>query len=139
MPTLLRMPAIAAGAETAVLSEWQVQEGVPFNKSDAIATVETDKAMVDMEAEDAGVILRFLVGSGEQVEVGAVIALSGTPGEAVDDIEAALRELERRTHDGPCDRRSGLCDSTGSAPGTRRRPGSGGRFWDRAQWSHRSP
>jgi pyruvate dehydrogenase E2 component (dihydrolipoamide acetyltransferase) len=93
MPTLLRMPAIAAGAETAVLSEWQVQEGVPFNKSDAIATVETDKAMVDMEAEDAGVILRFLVGSGEQVEVGAVIALSGTPGEAVDDIEAALREL----------------------------------------------
>ena len=93
MPTLLRMPAIAAGAETAVLSEWQVQEGIPFNKSDAIATVETDKAMVDMEAEEAGVILRFLVGSGEQVEVGAVIALSGTPGEAVDDIEAALREL----------------------------------------------
>jgi pyruvate dehydrogenase E2 component (dihydrolipoamide acetyltransferase) len=93
MPTLLRMPAIAAGAETAVLSEWQVQEGVPFNKSDAIATVETDKAMVDMEAEDAGVILRFLVASGEQVEVGAVIALSGSPGEAVDDIEAALREL----------------------------------------------
>ena len=93
MPTLLRMPAIAAGAETAVLSEWQVQEGVPFNKSDAIATVETDKAMVDMEAEEAGVILRFLVGSGEQVEVGAAIALSGTPGEAVDDIEAALRDL----------------------------------------------
>src|ERR1700756_5999929 len=93
MPTLLRMPAIAAGAETAVLSEWQVQEGVPFKKSDAIATVETDKALVDMEAEEAGVILRFLVGSGEQVEVGAVIALSGTPGEAVDDIEAALRDL----------------------------------------------
>ena len=42
MPTLLRMPAIAAGAETAVLSEWQVQEGIPFKKSDAIATVETD-------------------------------------------------------------------------------------------------
>jgi pyruvate dehydrogenase E2 component (dihydrolipoamide acetyltransferase) len=93
MPTLLRMPAIAAGADTAVLSEWQVQEGVPFKKSDAIATVETDKAMVDMEAEEAGVILQFLVESGEQVEVGAAIALSGTPGEAVDDIEAALREL----------------------------------------------
>ena len=96
MPTLLRMPAIAAGAETAVLSEWQVQEGVPFKKSDAIATVETDKAMVDVEAEEAGVILRFLVGSGEQVEVGAAIALSGIPGEAVDDIEAALRDLGER-------------------------------------------
>ena len=93
MPTLLRMPAIAAGAETAVLSEWHVQEGVPFNKADAIASVETDKALVDMEADEAGVILRFLVGSGEQVEVGAVIALSGKPGEAVDDIDRALREL----------------------------------------------
>jgi pyruvate dehydrogenase E2 component (dihydrolipoamide acetyltransferase) len=93
MPTLLRMPAVAAGAETALLSEWQVQEGVPFKKSDAIATVETDKAMVDMEAEEAGVIFRFLVGSGEQVEVGAAIALSGIPGEAVDDIDAALRDL----------------------------------------------
>jgi pyruvate dehydrogenase E2 component (dihydrolipoamide acetyltransferase) len=93
MPSLLRMPAIAAGAETAVLSEWQVREGVPFNKTDTIATVETDKALVDMEAEEAGVILRFLVGSGEQVEVGAVIALSGAPGEAVDDIDGALREL----------------------------------------------
>ena len=93
MPTLLRMPSIAAGAETAVLSEWQVQEGVPFNKSDAIATVETEKALVDMEAEEDGVILRFLVDSGEQVEVGSAIALSGTPGKAVDDIEAALRDL----------------------------------------------
>src|SRR5260370_41156116 len=93
MPTLLRMPAIAAGAETAVLSEWQVREGVPFNKTDTIATVETDKALVDMEAEEAGVILRFLVGSCEQVGGGAVIALSGTPGEAVDDIEVSLCEL----------------------------------------------
>jgi pyruvate dehydrogenase E2 component (dihydrolipoamide acetyltransferase) len=94
MATLLRMPAIAAGAETAVLSEWQVQEGIPFNRSDAIASVETDKALVDMEAEEDGVILKFLVGPGDQVEVGAVIALCGKPGEAVDDIDRALRELE---------------------------------------------
>ncbi|MEM6110312.1 2-oxo acid dehydrogenase subunit E2 [Mycobacterium sp. 050272] len=93
MPTLLRMPAVAAGAETAVLSEWQVEEGVAFKKSDAIATVETDKAMVDVEAEEPGVILRFLVDSGAQVEVGAAIALTGTPGEIVDDIDGALREL----------------------------------------------
>src|SRR5258707_8874987 len=60
VPALLRMPAIAAGAETAILSEWQVQEGVPFGKTDTLATVETDKALVDMEAEESGVILRFL-------------------------------------------------------------------------------
>jgi len=115
MPTLLRMPAIAAGAETALLSEWQVQEGVPFKKSDAIATVETDKAMVDMEAEEAGVIFRFLVGSGEQVEVGAAIALSGIPGEAVDDIDAALRDLGVR----------GASPSSNGSPPSPVRPNSG--------------
>jgi pyruvate dehydrogenase E2 component (dihydrolipoamide acetyltransferase) len=93
MPTLLRMPAIAAGAETAILSEWQVQEDVPFEKTDAIATVETDKAAVEIEAEQPGVILRFLVSSGQQVEVGAPIALSGAHGEVVDDIDEALRTL----------------------------------------------
>lgn len=93
MPTLLRMPAIAAGAETAILSEWRVQKGASFNKSDTIATVETDKALVDMEAEDAGVILHFIINSGDEVEVGAPIALSGAPGEFIDDIDAVLRDL----------------------------------------------
>jgi pyruvate dehydrogenase E2 component (dihydrolipoamide acetyltransferase) len=93
MPTLLRMPAIAAGAETAILSEWQVQEDIPFEKSDAIATVETDKAAVEIEAEQPGVILRFLVSSGQQVEVGAPIALTGARGEVVDDLDEALRTL----------------------------------------------
>jgi pyruvate dehydrogenase E2 component (dihydrolipoamide acetyltransferase) len=87
------MPAIAAGSETAILAEWVVHQGVEFKKSETIATVETDKALVDMEAEDAGVILHFLVNSGEEVEVGAAIALSGAPGETVNDIDAALRDL----------------------------------------------
>jgi pyruvate dehydrogenase E2 component (dihydrolipoamide acetyltransferase) len=93
MPTLLRMPAIAAGADSAILAEWQVQQDVPFEKADAIAVVETDKAAVEIEADEAGVILRFLVSSGATVDVGAPIALSGTPGEAVPDVDAALREL----------------------------------------------
>jgi pyruvate dehydrogenase E2 component (dihydrolipoamide acetyltransferase) len=96
VPTLLRMPAIAAGAETAILAEWIAQQGVEFKKSETIATVETDKALVDMEAEDAGVILHFLVTSGEHVMVGAPIALCGSPGESVDDIDAVLRELGAR-------------------------------------------
>lgn len=93
MPNLLRMPAIAAGAETAILSEWQVQEGIPFEQSTPIATVETDKAVVEIEAEEAGVILRFLVSPGETVQVDAAIALSAESGEHIDDIDAALRDL----------------------------------------------
>jgi len=91
--TLMRMPAIAAGAETAILSEWQVQEGVPFEQADTIATIETDKALLDMEADEPGVIVRFLISEGAVVEVGAAIALRSAPGETVDDIDGALRGL----------------------------------------------
>jgi pyruvate dehydrogenase E2 component (dihydrolipoamide acetyltransferase) len=87
------MPAIAAGADSALLAEWQVDEGATFKKTDPIATVETDKAMVEVEAEEDGVILRFLADAGQLVEVGAPIALSGAPGETVDDVDAALEAL----------------------------------------------
>ncbi|WP_048468577.1 2-oxo acid dehydrogenase subunit E2 [Mycolicibacterium chlorophenolicum] len=116
------MPAIAAGAETAILSEWQVEEGVDFKKSDTIATVETDKAMVDMEAEDAGVILHFLVDPGTEVEVGAPIALSGSPGESVADVDAALRDLgvsaEPSASNGSAQQSSGTTQSDTDGPAT---------------------
>ncbi|AKS32788.1 2-oxo acid dehydrogenase subunit E2 [Mycolicibacterium goodii] len=93
MPALLRMPGVAANVTDAILSEWQVAENTEFAAADAIATVETDKANVDIEAESAGVILKYLVAPGTTVEVGAPIALTGSPGETVSDIDEALRVL----------------------------------------------
>lgn len=93
MPALLRMPGVAANATDAILSEWQVAENAEFAKEEAIATVETDKANVDIEAEEAGVILKYLVAPGTTVEVGAPIALTGHPGEKVSDLDQALRDL----------------------------------------------
>jgi pyruvate dehydrogenase E2 component (dihydrolipoamide acetyltransferase) len=61
--------------------------------SDVIAVVETAKAVVDVEAEVGGTILRLLVAPGAEVETGAPIALVAGPGEQVSDIEAVLREL----------------------------------------------
>lgn len=93
MPALLRMPGVAANATDAILSEWQVPENTDFAKADAIATVETDKANVDIEAESDGVILRYLVTPGSTVEVGSPIALTALPGETVTDIDQVLRDL----------------------------------------------
>lgn len=93
MPALLRMPGVAANATDAVLGEWQVAENAEFAAADAIATVETDKANVDIEAEEAGIILKYLVDPGSTVEVGAPIALTGHPGERVTDLDQALRDL----------------------------------------------
>jgi pyruvate dehydrogenase E2 component (dihydrolipoamide acetyltransferase) len=93
MASLLRMPEVAANAVEAVLQEWQVAENVTFSAEETIATVETEKAVVDVEAEADGVILKRLVPDGAQVEVGAPIALIGDPGEQVDDVDGLLAEL----------------------------------------------
>ncbi|MFC9361028.1 dihydrolipoamide acetyltransferase family protein [Rhodococcus sp. NPDC057014] len=93
MPTLLRMPGVAADSTEAILAEWQIPENTPYAQADAIATVETDKAAVDIEAETAGVIIKYLVDPGTSVEVGAPIALTGAEGETVSDLDTVLREL----------------------------------------------
>ena len=93
MPTLLRMPGIAADTSSAVLTEWQVHQGLSFAQSDVVATVETDKAQVDIEAEEPGEIVRFLVEPGTRVEVGDAIALQCAPGESIDDPNAAMHAL----------------------------------------------
>jgi pyruvate dehydrogenase E2 component (dihydrolipoamide acetyltransferase) len=93
VPRVLRMPGVSANATEAVLAEWLVAESAEFGAADALATVETDKALVDVEADAAGVVLKTLVSPGSQVEVGAPIAVLGGVGEQVDDLDALLREL----------------------------------------------
>ena len=75
MPELLRMPEVETSAETATLCEWIVKEGQNYSANDVLATIETDKAVVDLDAEDDGVLLRILVSAGTEAQVGAPIAL----------------------------------------------------------------
>ena len=93
MPELLRMPEVATGTTEAVLSSWSVDENAAIAANDVIATVETAKAVVDVEAEADGVVLRLLVAAGTEVIAGAPIALLGRPGEQVVDIDSVLRDL----------------------------------------------
>ncbi|HWG64711.1 MAG TPA: dihydrolipoamide acetyltransferase family protein [Streptosporangiaceae bacterium] len=93
MPSLLRMPEVAANTPEATVLAWVVSENTPYATDDPIVTVETAKATIDVEAEDSGVILKTLVTEGSDVKVGEPIALIGAPGEKVDDIPRALAEL----------------------------------------------
>ncbi|NMO49635.1 2-oxo acid dehydrogenase subunit E2 [Actinoplanes sp. TBRC 11911] len=87
------MPAISANVVEAVLSEWPLAENAAFAQGDPIATVETDKAVVDVPADSDGVLLRMLVEPGKAVSVGTPMALLAEPGEVVDDIDALVRAL----------------------------------------------
>ncbi|MFF9349214.1 2-oxo acid dehydrogenase subunit E2 [Streptomyces sp. NPDC014734] len=93
MAELFRMPAVAADADAAVLSAWQVAEGATFTKDDALVSIETDKAEVDVAADRDGVLLKALYEPGVEVEVGDPIAVLGAVGEQAGDLDALLAEL----------------------------------------------
>ncbi|MFI0420073.1 2-oxo acid dehydrogenase subunit E2 [Spongiactinospora sp. 9N601] len=93
MAELLRMPEVAAGSTTAVLSDWPVPEGTAFHAGDTIMIVETDKAEVDVEAHADGTLIKALAPSGTEVEVGSPVAVIAAPGEKVGDLDALLADL----------------------------------------------
>ncbi len=75
--------------EEGVLIQWSVEEGAEIAAGDIIAQVETDKATMDIEAYDDGVLLRKVAAEGEALPIGALIAVLGTKGE---DVEAFLAQ-----------------------------------------------
>ncbi|WGX97105.1 dihydrolipoamide acetyltransferase family protein [Nocardioides sp. L-11A] len=85
MAELLRMPEVLANSTEAVLAGWLVEPGVAFVAGDPIATVETEKAIVDVEADRDGCLLDLLVAPGTSVRVGTPIAVVGVPGESLPD------------------------------------------------------
>lgn len=90
MATLIRMPEVAAGATEIVLSKWNVREGDSVNVGDILAEMETEKAVVDYEAEAAGKVHRLLVSDGASVEVGNPILILIGDGESASDGDVLL-------------------------------------------------
>ena len=79
----LKMPALSPTMEQGTLAKWLKQEGDRIEPGDIIAEIETDKATMEFEAIDEGVLEKILVPAGtEDVAVGAVIALIAGEGEA---------------------------------------------------------
>ena len=79
----LKMPALSPTMEQGTLAKWLKAEGDRIEPGDIIAEIETDKATMEFEAIDEGVLEKILVPAGtEDVAVGAVIALIAGEGEA---------------------------------------------------------
>jgi len=93
MPEILRMPEVAANTPEAVVTSWNVDLHHPYTAGTTLVTVETEKAVVDVEAESDGVLLRLLVDPGANVEVGAPIAVWGTTDDDTATVDALLATL----------------------------------------------
>ena len=61
---VMGMPALSPTMETGTISSWKVKEGDSFIAGDSLAEIETDKASIDFEAQDDGVVAKILVEAG---------------------------------------------------------------------------
>ena len=90
MPIELKMPALSPTMEEGTLARWLVKEGDSVSSGDLIAEIETDKATMEFEAVDEGVISQILVAEGtDGVKVGTVIAMIQGEDEGSAPVKAA--------------------------------------------------
>ncbi len=89
MSITLTMPRLSDTMEQGTIIKWNVQEGDEVASGAVVADIETDKATMEMQAYDDGVVAKILVGEGTQVPVGTAIALIAEDGEDPADIDAA--------------------------------------------------
>lgn len=90
MPIEILMPALSPTMEEGTLAKWLVKEGDTVNSGDLIAEIETDKATMEFEAVDEGVVGKILVAEGsEGVLVNTLIAVLLEDGESASDIGTA--------------------------------------------------
>ena len=83
MPIDITMPALSPTMETGTLSKWLVKVGDTVKSGDVLAEIETDKATMEVESIDEGVVLELLTAEGtDGVPVGQVIMRLGGEGEA---------------------------------------------------------
>jgi pyruvate dehydrogenase E2 component (dihydrolipoamide acetyltransferase) len=82
MPIEIKMPALSPTMEEGTLAKWLVKEGDTVASGDVLAEIETDKATMEFETIDEGVVQKLLVVEGaDGVKVGTVIAIISGEGE----------------------------------------------------------
>ena len=85
MATELKMPQMGYDMEEGTVVRWLKEEGAHVNRNEAVAEIETDKAVVEFESESEGILLSIVAKEGSIVPVGETIAVIGTQGEEVEE------------------------------------------------------
>ncbi len=100
MATEILMPALSPTMEEGTLAKWLVKEGDTVASGDVIAEIETDKATMEFEAVDEGIVGKLLVAEGtEEVKVNTPIAVLVEEGESADDAAASVTAAHEITHE----------------------------------------
>ena len=86
MAEIFKMPKLGMDMEVGFIGSWLKAEGDTVKKGEPLAQIETDKALVDVEAPCDGTVLKLLCAEGDEAACGVPIAVIGQPGEAIPDL-----------------------------------------------------
>lgn len=87
MATKVPIPKLGQSEETVTIDNWKVKEGDVIKKGDVLFEVETDKAVLEVESQFEGTLLKLLIPAGKEVPVMSIAAVIGEPGEEIPAIE----------------------------------------------------
>lgn len=87
------MPAMSPTMTSGGIAAWKVKEGQAFSAGDVLLEIETDKATMDVEAQDDGVLAKIIVQDGSKdVDVGKTIAMLAEEGDDISNVQAPQDE-----------------------------------------------
>ncbi|KAI8938128.1 hypothetical protein NX059_005795 [Plenodomus lindquistii] len=82
------MPALSPTMTEGNIASWKIKEGDSFSAGDVLLEIETDKAQMDVEAQDDGILAKIIIGDGSKaIQVGARIAVTAEPGDDISSLE----------------------------------------------------
>lgn len=91
MAEVIRMPKMSDTMTEGVISSWQKKVGDNVKSGDILAEVETDKATMELESYDDGILLYKAVEEKESVAINGIIAIIGKEGENIDNLLANIK------------------------------------------------
>ncbi len=87
MATKIPIPKLGQSEETVTIESWKVKEGDVIKKGDVLFEVETDKAVLEVESQFEGTLLKIIIQAGKEMPVMSIAAIIGEPGEEIPEIE----------------------------------------------------
>ncbi|MFB6355191.1 MAG: biotin/lipoyl-containing protein, partial [bacterium] len=86
------MPQLSDTMEAGTIVKWFVDEGDEVEMGDVIAEVETDKATMEVEAFESGVLLKKVAREGDEIPTQSIMAVIGEKGEDISDLDLESEE-----------------------------------------------
>ncbi len=130
MPIEILMPALSPTMEEGTLAKWLVKEGDTVSSGDILAEIETDKATMEFEAVDEGVVGKILVSEGSAgVKVNTPIAVLLEEGESADDIGKAAAAAPKPEAETEAPKAAAPSPAAAPAPAPAAKAADGGRIF----------